>query len=180
MSDPNDDTTTVLAGSVVARRGDVGAPFGEVSIHRPRTGGPTAPGGDVVDLRCEARDLPDSRNAAPATDLDHVVHVLCSRFTDPQAIECFLEATRGLIDDYVIGREAWFEVVADPEAPRGAPDDRLLVDDVFVARYPTVDSWLALHDWEPWKRAVEALEAEAATMFHLVLRPRVNRLAAHR
>ncbi len=51
---------------------------------------------------------------------------------------------------------------------------------MYVARYPTADAWLELHEWAPWKHAVEALEAEATTMFHLIVRPTLNRLAAQR
>lgn len=174
------DSTIVLAGDVVAHRGHAATNFGAVSVHRRATGQPLELTSDVLELRCESRDLPDSNNAPPVTDLDHVVHVLCSRFAEPEAIERFMDATRGMADDYITGREAWLEVLAHPTDQHGGTSDDSIVDDVFIGRYPSLERWQALHDWEPWKRALELLEAEATTMFHLVVAPTINRLAAHR
>ena len=173
-------STIVLAGPVVAHRGQTGTDFGAVSIHRLTPDIALELTRDVLDLRCEQRDLPNDRNAAPTTDLDHVVHVLCSRFADPQAIERFMADTRGLIDGYTSGREAWFEVLAYPTDQVGGTSDEPIVDDIFVGRYPTLQAWHELHAWEPWKQAIEALEAQATTLFHLVVAPTINRLAAHR
>ena len=169
-----------LAGNVIAHRGPGGAPYGAVTIHHRSMRGQLQQTPDVVDLRCESRDLPAARSAPPTTDLNHVVHIIFSRFDDPEAIERFLDATRGLIDEYIIGREAWFEVVADPTDAEGATLAEPIVDDVYVGRYPTLRAWEALHEIEPWKVAIETLEAEASTMFHLVVAPTVNRLAEHR
>ena len=157
---PGSDPTVVLAGDVVAHRGHAGTNFGSVSVHRRAAAQPLVLTSDTVDLRCESRDLPDdSRNTEPATDLDHVVHVICSRFDEPEAIEEFLEATRGL-NGYIIGREAWLEVIAHPTDPDGGTSDHPLIDDVYFGRYRSAEEWLELHEWDPWKHAIEKLEAE--------------------
>lgn len=174
------DSTVLLAGHVVAHRGHAATNFGAVSIVRRPTNEPLQLTSEVLELRCDSRDLPDSNNAPATADLDHVVHVLCSRFGDPQAIERFMDATRGLINDYTLGREAWLEVLAHPTDNHGGSTDEPIVDDVFVGRYPDVKTWRALHEWDPWKTAVEDFEAEASTIFHLVVAPTINRLAAHR
>lgn len=176
---PGSDPTVVLAGDVVAHRGHAGTDFGSISVHRRTTVEPLRLTSDTVDLRCESRDLPESRTTDPAVDTDHVVHVLCSRFEDPEAIEDFLVATRGL-NTYMLGREAWLEVTAHPTDPDGGTSDHPLIDDVFFGRYRSAEDWLELHEWEPWKREVEKLEAAATTMFHLVVAPTINRLAAQR
>ena len=129
-------------------------------------------------------DLPNLKIVvSPITGLsglNHVIHVICSRFDDPEAIERFLDATRGLIDEYIIGREAWFEVLAHGTGADGNASVEPIVDDVYVGRYPTVEAWQALHEVEPWRVAIDRLESEAATMFHLVVAPTINRLAEHR
>lgn len=170
------DPTVVLAGDVVTYRGHPSTEFGAVSIHRrPATRLELSP--DVMELHCELRDLPPTNNCPPATDLQHVVHVLCSRFADPEAIERFLDATRGLLDGYALGREAWFEVLAQPIDRDGTTTNEPIVDDVFIGRYESAERWRELHEWEPWKTAIEALEAEATTIFHLVIAPTINRMA---
>ena len=176
---PGADPTIVLAGDVVAHRGHAGTRFGSVSVLRRASAEPLRLTSNTIDLRCESLDLPESQNAEPAGDTDHVVHVLCSRFEDPEAIEEFLDATRGL-NTYSLGRETWLEVTAHPTDPDGGMSEHPFIDDVFFGRYRSVDDWLALHEWEPWRREVEKLEAAATTMFHLVVAPTINRLAAYR
>ena len=55
-----------------------------------------------------------------------------------------------------------------------------MVDDVFVARYPTVDHWRRLNADPRWADANDDLLAEATMLFDLLLVPSVNRLARHR
>lgn len=186
-TEPDDETlvaraesTVVLAGHVVAHRGPAATNFGAVSLHHRPAGRRLDLTPHVVELRCEPRDLPTSNNAPPATDLDHVVHVLCSRFPDPEAIERFMDATRGLIDDFTDGREGWFEVLTQPTDQAGGTTDEPIVDDLFIGRYPSLEAWLRLHELEQWMAALEILEAEASTIFHLVVAPTINRLAAYR
>ncbi|MEM7286826.1 MAG: hypothetical protein AAF480_10785 [Actinomycetota bacterium] len=175
-----DGQTLVFAGEVVRHRGGAATRFSAVSIHRvAETGGlPSTP--DVLELRCEPRDLPESRNAPAATGLDHVVHVLCSHFEEPEAIERFMTATRGMSDDYVLGREAWLEVLDHPSDRGGGPPLDPVVDDIYLGRYPSVEAWDALHALPDWEEAVTVMESEATTLFHLLVAPTVNRIAAYR
>lgn len=174
------DSSVVLAGDVVAHRGDAATNFGAVSIHRRASDEQLQLSADVLELRCESRDLPDSNNTPPATDLDHVVLILCSRFSEPEAIERFMAATRGMAASYMAGREAWLEVLAHPTDRDGGMSDTPIVDDVFLGRYPDLETWQALHDLEAWARPLEELEREASTIFHLVIAPTINRVALYR
>lgn len=169
----------ILAGEAVDAATESGLAFRSVEVRLQNRCQHLELARDTIEIRCTPRDLPESSLAAPAPATDHVVHLICSRFEDPQAIERFLDATAHIERPW-IGREAWLEVETHATSPAGAECEAPLVDDVFIARYPDIESWRELNGREDWVRASKAMEHEATTIFDLMIVPTVNRIAAFR
>lgn len=170
----------IFHGEVIEQRFPPGPAWATVTLRSDRTGEPLSLTSDRVDLRVRPTDLPTEHTAPRAFDTDHVVHMWCAGGLDPEAIEDFLDDTRGIAVQYAVGREAWLEVLSHAVDPEGSESIEPMFDDIFLGRYPDADA-LARLDADPrWSEASDRLHAEVSNRLDLVIQPKVNRIAEHR
>ena len=170
----------IFHGEVVEQRFPSGPAWATVTVRREQASEPLTLTPERLDLRVQPTDLPAEHTAPRAFDVNHVVHMWCAGGLDPEAIEEFLEDTRGIAAQYAVGREAWLEVLSHAIDPDGGESGEPMFDDIFLGRYADADA-LARLDADPrWSEPSERLHAEASTRLDLVIRPKVNRIAEHR
>ncbi len=174
------DPDVVFHGEVVERRDGSNQGWRTVTIRDADLTRPLMLTNDRVDLRVAPTPLPSSLTAHPTWALDHIVHMWCGGGQDPEAIEEFLEATRGVAARYTIGREAWLEVLAHPTDRDGAETDQPLFDDIFLGRYRDLASLEQLDRDPAWSGHYERLRQRTTTVLDVALVPKVNRIAEHR
>lgn len=119
-------------------------------------------------------ETPPTLQAAPTDDLDHVVNLVLLGEAEPDVMEQFLEATKGLAAAAGAEREAWLEL-DEQETDNDAP-----FTEVFVSRYPSVEAWWGLHKSEDWAPHSKELEADMSAFTDVLVQPHLNRIAAHR
>ena len=106
-----------------------------------------------------------------APDDDAVINALFWRYNDPDAPEKFLAATPGLARSVGASREAWFEV--DGTLIHDGND----WDEVFFARYPSIEAYEALNAHPTWRAASDRLQSDAKNCYEMLMAPTINRLA---
>ena len=173
-------TPIIFHGDVVSQRHPPGTAWATVTIRHSAPDEPLQLTPERLDLRVRPSDLPPALTVGPAHDLDHVVHMWCAGGLGPEAIEGFLEATRGIASRYALGREAWLEVLSHAVDPDGGETDEPMFDDIFLGRYRNPDA-VDLLDADPrWSQASSTLHAQAPHRLDLVIQPVLNRIAEHR
>ena len=135
------------------------------------TGAPTGPRWTFT---ATAVETPPDLQAGTTHELDHVINIVMMSYTDPEHVERFLDATRGLAGSAGARREAWLEI------RNQITDHSAGFDELFVSRYPTIGAWQALHDNEGWAPHSLELESHMAAFLDVVIQPRINRLATQR
>lgn len=180
---PKDDwarTPVIFHADVLTQQHPPGPAWATVTIRHERPDEPLVLTSDRVDLRVQTSDLPATLTAAPTQDLDHVIHMWCAGGLAPEAIEEFLEATRGIAADYALGREAWLEVLSHATDPDGGESGQPMFDEIFLGRYATPEHLERLQRDPRWVGPSERLHASLTSRLDLILQPRFNRLATQR
>ena len=179
-SDDWAQSPVIFHGHVIEQRHPSGPSWATATIRpgRPDVGLRLTP--SRVDLRVQPSDLPDDLTAAICPDTNHVVHMWCAGGLQPEAIEDFLEATRGVAADYALGREAWLEVLAHADDPDGGESTAPMFEDIFLGRYPNAAALRRLDNDPRWSPHADVLHSQTSSRLDVILQPHVNRIAEFR